>query len=310
MAMNIGLLGLGRMGTGIARSLLRAGHRVTVYNRTRERAYALQPEGAIVAKSIADACKAEVVLTMLADDAALEAVVFAEEGLLASLPRGVPHISVSTISVALSEKLAAAHATAQQEYVAAPVFGRPEAAEAGRLAVVIAGLSDVVERCQPLFQALGPKQWIVGEVPALANVVKLSGNFLLASVIESLAEAMALIRKSEVDPAAYLEFLTSTLFPAPVYKNYGELILRDKYEPAGFAAPLGLKDMRFVMAAAEAQTVPMPFASVLRDRFLAAIARGNEASDWAVLGRLAAEDAGLATRAPAAARRTAGGQHG
>src|SRR6266571_1080720 len=261
MAMNIGLLGLGRMGTGIARSLLRAGHRVTVYNRTRERAYALQPEGAIVAKSIADACKAEVVLTMLADDAA-------------------------------------------------PVFGRPEAAEAGLLAIVIAGLSDVVERCQPLFQALGPKQWIVGEVPALANVVKLSGNFLLASVIESLAEAMALIRKSEVDPAAYLEFLTSTLFPAPVYKNYGELILRDKYEPAGFAAPLGLKDMRFVMAAAEAQTVPMPFASVLRDRFLAAIARGNEASDWAVLGRLAAEDAGLATRAPAAARRTAGGQHG
>ena len=124
--MNIGLLGLGRMGTGIARSLLRAGHRVTVYNRTRERAYALQPEGAIVAKSIADACKAEAVLTMLADDAALEAVVFAEEGLLASLPRGVPHISVSTISVALSEKLAAAHATAQQEYVAAPVFGRPD----------------------------------------------------------------------------------------------------------------------------------------------------------------------------------------
>ena len=303
--MNIGLLGLGRMGTGIARSLLRAGHRVTVYNRTRERAYALQPEGAIVAKSIADACKAEVVLTMLADDAALEAVVFAEEGLLASLPRGVPHISVSTISVALSEKLAAAHAIPG----VLPVIG-VQRLEGGGRAIVIAGLSDVVERCQPLFQALGPKQWIVGEVPALANVVKLSGNFLLASVIESLAEAMALIRKSEVDPAAYLEFLTSTLFPAPVYKNYGELILRDKYEPAGFAAPLGLKDMRFVMAAAEAQTVPMPFASVLRDRFLAAIARGNEASDWAVLGRLAAEDAGLATRAPAAARRTAGGQHG
>lgn len=305
--MNIGMIGLGRMGTGIARSLLRAGHRVTVYNRTRERAYALQPEGAIVAKTIADTCNTDAVLTMLADDVALETVVFGEGGLLASLPRGVPHISLSTISVALSEKLAAAHAAAQQEYLSAPVFGRPDAAEAGRLAVVIAGANDVVERCQPLLQVLGPKHWIVGENPAQANVVKLTGNFLLATVIESLAESMALIRKSGVDLAAFLEFLTSTLFTAPVYKSYGEIMIREKYEPAGFSASLGLKDVRFAMAAAEALNVPMPIASVLRDRLLTAIARGDEQSDWSVLARIAAEDAGLPSHSKRTARGVAGG---
>jgi 3-hydroxyisobutyrate dehydrogenase-like beta-hydroxyacid dehydrogenase len=241
------------------------------------------------------------VITMLADDAAVEAQVFGKEGILASLPRGAVHISCSTISVALSDKLTAEHAKAGQEFVSAPVFGRPEAAEAAKLAVVAAGPKSSIDRSKTIFEAMGPKLWVVGDKPSLANVVKLSGNFLIATVLESLAEAIAFARKSGVDPAGLLDFLTSTLFNAPVYKTYGGLIVEGKYEPAGFALPLGLKDVRLVLQAAESQSVPMPIASVLRDRFLTALARGNEHSDWSVIGRVAAEDAGLAATKKAGA---------
>ena len=291
--MQVGLIGLGNMGSGMAKSLLRAKHHVTVYNRTRERADALRADGATVATTPADACRGEAVLTMLADDAVLESLVFGNDGILSALPRGAVHISCSTISVALSDKLTAEHAKAGQEFVSAPVFGRPDAAEASRLAVVAAGPAATVERCKPLFEALGPKLLVIGEKPSLANVVKLSGNFLIATVLESMSEAIAFARKSGVDATALLDFLTSTLFNAPVYKTYGGLIVEGKHEPAGFALPLGLKDIRLVLQAAEAQRVPMPIASVLRDRFLTAIARGNEHSDWSVIGRVAAEDAGL-----------------
>jgi len=299
--MEVGLIGLGNMGSGIAKSLLRAGHRVTVYNRTRARAEALRADGANVANTPAEACRGQAVITMLADDAAVEAQVFGKEGILASLPRGAVHISCSTISVALSDKLTAEHAKAGQEFVSAPVFGRPEAAEAAKLAVVAAGPKSSIDRSKTIFEAMGPKLWVVGDKPSLANVVKLSGNFLIATVLESLAEAIAFARKSGVDPAGLLDFLTSTLFNAPVYKTYGGLIVEGKYEPAGFALPLGLKDVRLVLQAAESQSVPMPIASVLRDRFLTALARGNEHSDWSVIGRVAAEDAGLAATKKAGA---------
>jgi 3-hydroxyisobutyrate dehydrogenase-like beta-hydroxyacid dehydrogenase len=298
--MEAALIGLGQMGTGIAKSLLRAGHRVTVYNRTREKAEALRADGANVANSVSEACRGEVVFTMVADDAALEGFVFSEGGILASLARGAVHVSLSTISVALSDRLAAAHAKAGQGYLAAPVFGRPEAAEAGRLAVVVAGPASLVQKCKPLFEAMGPKLMVAGERPSLANVVKLSGNFLIGSVLESLAEALAFARKSGVDAAALMEFLTSTLFNAPVYKTYGDLIVQGKHEPAGFALPLGLKDVRLVLQAAEAANVPMPIASVVRDRFITAMARGNQDKDWSVIGRVAAEDAGLPQSARAA----------
>jgi 3-hydroxyisobutyrate dehydrogenase-like beta-hydroxyacid dehydrogenase len=293
MRMNVSLIGLGRMGTGIAKSLLRAGHHVTVFNRTRERAEALRSSGAAVASSIAEAAGAEVVFTMVADDAALESLTFGNDGILSSLPRGGAHVSLSTISVALSDKLAADHARAGQGYLAAPVFGRPEAAEAGKLAVVAAGPQNLVEKCKPLFAALGPQPYIAGERPSMANVVKLSGNFLIATVLESLSEALAFARKSGVDPAGLVEFLTAGLFNTPVYKNYGNLIVQGKYEPAGFALPLGLKDVRLVLQAAEAASVPMPIASVIRDRFVTAMARGNQNQDWSVLGKIASEDAGL-----------------
>jgi len=291
--MEVGLIGLGKMGTGIAKSLLRAGHRVTVFNRTRARAEALRADGVNVAGSMAEACRGEAVLTMLADDAALEAVVTGEGGILASLRGGGIHVSLSTISTALSDRLAAAHSNAGQEFVAAPVFGRPEAAEAAKLAVVAAGPATSVQRCKPLFEAMGPKLFVVGERSSMANVVKLSGNFLIATVLESLAEALAFARKSGVVPRLLLEFLTTTMCTAPVYKTYGELIVQGKHEPAGFALPLGLKDVRLVLQAAEAASVPMPIASVLRDRFVTAMARGNQDKDWSVIGRVAAEDAGL-----------------
>lgn len=291
--MDVALIGLGRMGTGIAKSLLRAGHRVTVFNRTRGKAEALQADGAIVAGSVADACRSGMVFTMVADDAALQGLVFGDTGILASLPRGGVHASLSTISVALSDTLTAEHAKAGQGYLAVPVFGRPEAAEAGRLAIVAGGPNLLVEKCRPLFEAMGPKIFAVGDKPSLANVVKLSGNFLIATVLESLSETMAFARKSGVDAAALLEFLTSTLFTAPLYKTYGGLIVEGRHEPAGFLLPLGLKDVRLVLQAAEAANVPMPIASVVRDRFITAMARGNQDKDWSVIGRVAAEDAGL-----------------
>ena len=291
--MDVGLIGLGGMGTGLAKSLLRAGHRVTVFNRTRSRAEALVADGAIVGATVADTCRTGVVITMVADDPALESQVFGDGGILASLPRGGVHISCSTISVALSDRLTAAHSGAGQEFVSCPVFGRPEAAEAGRLAVVAAGPAQVVNRCKPLFESFGPKLLVVGEKPSLANVVKLSGNFLIASVLESLSEALAFARKSGVDPAVLTDFLTSTLFDAPVYKIYGGLIVAGNYDNVGFALPLGLKDIRLVMQAAESQSVPMPIASVIRDRFLTAVARGNANKDWSALGLIAMEDAGI-----------------
>src|SRR5579863_3382378 len=291
--MEVALIGLGKMGAGIAKSVLRAGHRVTVYNRTTSRAEALRADGAIVAASVAEACRSEVILTMVADDVALEHFSFGEGGILASLPRGRVHISLSTISVALSDRLAAEHAKSGQGYLAAPVFGRPDAAEAARLAVVVAGADPLVQKCKPLFEAMGPKLFVVGERPSMANVVKLSGNFLIATVLESLAETLAFARKSGVDAGALMEFLTAMLFNAPVYKIYGDLIVQAKHEPAGFALPLGLKDVRLVLQAAEATNVPMPIASVVRDRFITAMARGNQDKDWSVLGRVAAEDAGL-----------------
>ncbi len=291
--METALIGIGKMGAGIAKSLLRAGHHVTVYNRTRERAEALRGDGAIVATSVAEACRSEVLFTMVADDPALESLVFGDGGILASLPRGAVHVSLSTIGVALSDRLAAAHAKAGQGYLAAPVFGRPDAAEAARLAVVVAGPENLVQKCKPLLEAMGPKLMVAGERASMANVVKLSGNFLIASVLESLSEALAFARKSGVDAGALMEFLTSTLFNAPVYKTYGELIVQGKHEPAGFLLPLGLKDVRLVLQAAEAANVPMPIASVVRDRFITAMARGNQEKDWSVIGRVAAEDAGL-----------------
>jgi 3-hydroxyisobutyrate dehydrogenase-like beta-hydroxyacid dehydrogenase len=291
--MNVGFIGLGHMGAGMAANLLRAGHEVTVYNRTPSRARPLVEQGARAAARVRDACRSDAVITMLADDAAVEEVVFGDDGVIGVLREGAIHVSMSTISVALSERLAAMHVKAGQRFVAAPVFGRPDAAAAAKLFIVAAGAPDGVDACGPLFEAMGQRTFRVGEEPKAANLVKLSGNFLIASVIEALGEALALVGKAGVDRRQYLEFLTSTLFTAPVYKTYGGQIVEQKFEPAGFAAPLGEKDIRLALAAAETLRVPMPLASLLRDRFLTLLARGGDALDWSAIGQLAAQDAGL-----------------
>lgn len=291
-AMDIGFIGLGNMGRGMVANLIKAGHRVTVYNRSPAKAEALVQQGAVRADTVAHACRGEAVLTMLADDAAVDDVVFGEHGVLASLGPGATHISSSTISVALSQRLTAAHADAEQQYVAAPVFGRPEAASAAKLFVVAAGAPDVLERVAPLFDAIAQRTFVVSEQQHTANLVKLSGNFLIASVIESLGEAIALVDKAGVDPLHYVDILTSTLFSAPAYQTYGGLIARREFEPAGFAATLGLKDVRLVLAAAEHMQVPLPIASLLRDRFLALLADGRGHLDWSAIATLAGRDAG------------------
>ncbi|OBB69718.1 NAD(P)-dependent oxidoreductase [Mycobacterium sp. 852014-50255_SCH5639931] len=291
--MDIGFIGLGNMGRGMAANLIGAGHQVTVYNRSPGKAEGLVERGATAASTVAEACTGDVVFTMLADDHAVEAVAFGEHGILAALAAGATHVSSSTISVALSERLATAHAEAGQRYAAAPVFGRPEAAAAAKLFVVAAGEPQVLQPLSPLFDAIGQRTFVVSEQPHSANLVKLSGNFLIASVIESVSEAVALVAKAGVDRQQYVDILTSTLFAAPVYQTYGGLIARREFEPAGFAAQLGLKDVRLALAAAEQLQVPLPVASLLRDRFLTLVATGGGHLDWSALATLADRDAGL-----------------
>ncbi|MGA8250544.1 MAG: NAD(P)-dependent oxidoreductase [Mycobacterium sp.] len=295
--MEIGFVGLGNMGHGMAANLLKAGHHVTVYNRSPAKAQDLAQQGATIARTVAEACGGAVVFTMLADDDAVENVTFGDDGIpgiLASLEPGATHVSSSTISVAMSERLAAAHADAGQHYVAAPVFGRPEAAAAAKLFVITAGDPQVLQPLVPLFDAIGQRTFVVSEQPHAANLVKLSGNFLIASAIESVGEAVALVAKAGVDRQQYVDILTSTLFAAPAYQTYGGLIARQEFEPAGFAATLGLKDIRLVLAAAEVLQVPLPLASLLRDRLLTLVATGGGQLDWSAVSSLADRDAGNA----------------
>jgi 3-hydroxyisobutyrate dehydrogenase-like beta-hydroxyacid dehydrogenase len=290
--MKVGLIGLGNMGSGMASSLLKGGHEVAVYNRTPSKAQALVGQGARYAAQVADACRGEAVITMLADDHAVESLVFGDAGVIKNLARGAIHISSSTISVALSEKMAAEHAASGQRFVSAPVFGRPEAAAAAKLFITAAGAPDAVDACMPIFESIGQRIFRFGDNAPDANLIKLSGNFLISSVIEALGEALALVGKAGLDQHQYVDFLTSTLFNAPVYKTYGGLIADKKFVPAGFAAPLGFKDNRLVLAAAEKLRVPLPLASLIYNRFLTLLARGGESLDWSAFSQLAAEDSG------------------
>lgn len=292
--MKVGFIGLGQMGSGMAVRLLEAGNDVTVYNRTRSKTVPLREKGASVAETPADACSvAEAVFTMLADDHAVEDVTFGEQGILGALPNGAVHISSSTLSVDFTRRLAAAHGDRDQRFLAAPVFGRPDVAAAGQLFVVVGGEADAVASVQPLLDAIGQRSFAISDRPEAAALVKLSGNFLIASMIESVGEAMALVDRGGVDRQAYIDLLTSTLFNAPVYKGYGQLIADRKYEPAGFAAPLGQKDIRLALAAAEELRVPMPVASLLRDRLLRLLANGGEKLDWSAIGDFATVDSGV-----------------
>lgn len=286
--MKVGFIGLGQMGSAIATNLLNAGHELTVWNRSPDKAKELVAAGAQLAASPAEAAQGEVVMSMLSDDAAVEAVVYGENGIL-----GAPalHVSHSTIGVPLVERLTNDHA-AEGGFVSAPVFGRPAAAQAAKLFVVAAGENTAVDRCTPLFEAIGQRTFRVGTSPSAASLVKLGGNFMIMAAVEAMAEAMTLVEAGGVDRRAMLEVLTGTIFNAPVYSLYGELLVEDQFKPAGFAAPLGLKDMNLVDAVATASRVPMPVLSVVRDHLRSTIANHGSDIDWAGIALAVRQSAG------------------
>ena len=280
------------MGSAIAKNLL-SGNEVTVFNRSAGKADALIAAGAKMAMSLDDATgKCEVVFTMLADDQAAEDVTFGKAGLADSMPAGAIHVSLSTISIATARKLAAGHKLRGQRYVSAPVFGRPDAAEAKRLLVVVAGELGAIETAKPLLDSIGRHTYLAGDEGWHANLIKLYGNFMIACVMESFGESFAIMRKAGVDHHLFHEIM-SELFGSPIYKNYGDAIASSKFEPAAFALKLGLKDIRLGLQAADELAVPTPFAGVLRDHFLAAMANHQGEMDWSSIGKIPAVIAGV-----------------
>ena len=295
--MKIAFIGLGNMGEPMAQNLISAGHEVTVFNRTAGKAASLSAAGAKMAKSPSEAVRdAEVVVTMLANDEALQATIlapaFSQSPAIDSLPQGAIHMCTSTISVALSKELAREHKLRGQGYVAAPVMGRPEAAAHKKLLVIAAGPRDQVETCRPLLEAIGRGVSVVGEQAWQANVVKIAINFTIASAIETMGEAFALIQKSGMDAHAFLDLLNA-FYNTPVYANYGRLIADRQFDPPGFRLKLGLKDVGLALAAGQETAVPLPIASLIRDHCLEAIAHGRAEADWSALAEVAAQNAGL-----------------
>ena len=291
--MKLGFIGLGQMGAAMATTLLKAGHDVTVFNRTAEKAQPLAALGARVAARVSDACSGDIVITMTANDSAMNEVAFSKDGLCASLKAGGVHLSMSTISVALAQRLAEAHAQANQLFVSAPVFGRPEAAAAGKLFIVAGGTSAALQRVEPLLATMGQSTLPISERPSDANLVKIGGNFMIVSMTQALGEAVALVRKAGIPPQLFVDAMTSTIFNVPIYRNYGGLIASSRFSPPGFAASLGYKDVGLALEAAEALRVPMPLGSLLRDRLERLLNEGGGSLDLTALAALSAADAGL-----------------
>jgi 3-hydroxyisobutyrate dehydrogenase-like beta-hydroxyacid dehydrogenase len=290
--MKAGFIGLGRMGSAMAANLVRAGHDITVFNRSPNKSRALLDLGAHEATRVADACRGEAIVTMLADDRAVAEITLGDDGILHHLPPNAVHVSMSTISVELSKELTRLHSERGQRFIAAPVFGRPEMAAAAKLFIMAAGDPAAITACKPLLEAMGQKVISIGSEPPAANIVKLSGNFLIASAIEALGETIALVAKAGIDKSTFVALLAATIFPAPAYASYGELIAKGRFQPVGFAAPLGFKDIRLLLAAAEDLHVPMPLGNLLHDRFQRLLNEGGEDLDWSAIGKLAAHDAG------------------
>ncbi|MBX3161841.1 MAG: NAD(P)-dependent oxidoreductase [Deltaproteobacteria bacterium] len=294
--MELGFIGLGNMGVAMVKSLLRAGHQVVVWNRTREKAEALRSEGARVADAVADACRGDAVITMLADDGAVQHVACGAHGILDALAPGKTiHVSMSTISPRLVRNLAERHAERNQLFLSAPVLGRPAAAEHAQLTVLAAGPDELIEAMKPAFFALGPRVLTVGPEPESANVVKVACNAMIASVIEALGETLALVTKAGVEPRTYVDLLLATVLSSPMLRPYGQAALAGSFEP-GFAIPLALKDMELALGVGRERSVPLPTISLIRDHMIEAIATGNGGLDWSALALVAQREAGLATQ--------------
>jgi 3-hydroxyisobutyrate dehydrogenase-like beta-hydroxyacid dehydrogenase len=292
--MNIGFIGLGHMGSAIARRFLQAKHTVRVWNRSQEAVRKLEKEGAQVVATPEEAFKGDAVFSMLGDDNALRAV-FLDSGLLDRAAKdAVPvHVNMATVSVAVADEFAERHAKRGIAYVAAPVLGRPDAAAAGKLHIMAAGPGAAIDSVQPLLDVAGQKTWRFGEVASRANVVKIAMNFMLAAACESMGEAAALASGYGIEPGDLFDLASHSMFPGPVYEGYGRLIATSAFEPAGFKARLGLKDVRLAIAAGEAATTPLPLASQMRDSLLEALSRGEGDKEFGVvLGRAAMRRAG------------------
>lgn len=295
MSTTVGFIGLGSMGLPMAMNLLRAGYPLRVYNRTADKAASLVEQGAQLVAHPADVVEpGGTVITMLANDQALEAVTLGETGILANLGSDGIHLSMSTIAPATAQHLAQRHDQQGSHYLAAPVFGRPEAAAAAKLWICLSGQPAVKERIQPLLKVLGQGIFDFGDRPERANVVKLAGNFLIVSAIEAMAEAYTLAEKNGIDREQIANLFGQTLFSCPIYQNYGRMVAQEQLEPVGFKLSLGLKDVTLALQTAQESQMPMPLASLVRDRLLSAVAKGRGEVDWA--GGLAlgvSDDAGI-----------------
>jgi 3-hydroxyisobutyrate dehydrogenase-like beta-hydroxyacid dehydrogenase len=294
----IGFIGLGRMGTAMATNLVNSGCCVKAYVRHPDRAGELIARGLQPSNNITDLFDCSIVITMLPDDQAVREIVLGRsavglDGLALGLAPGAIHLSMSTISTAAASEFVAEHVKSSQGYVAAPVFGNPDAATARQLFIIAAGAAADIERCRPIFDILGQQTFAVGDDPASANLIKLAGNAMAAATLEILSEVLALARKRGLDADRLLDILTGTMFGGRAHKIYGRKIASQTYTRGGFVFPLALKDLRLALAEAEAAAVPMPSVSVVRDRLIAGIARGYSELDWSALGLLAAEEAGL-----------------
>jgi 3-hydroxyisobutyrate dehydrogenase-like beta-hydroxyacid dehydrogenase len=290
-AINVGFVGLGSMGRAMAASLLRAGHRVQVWNRTPEPVRALVDQGAVAAPDLETVFTNDVVISMLSDDSAVESRLL--DPRLLSGARASVHVNMATVSIQLARRAAALHAEHGIGYLAAPVSGRAEVAAAGGLNILVSGDKSLIDRVQPLFDAMGRRTWRIGNEPHQANAAKITVNFQLACAIESIAEGCALAEANGIAPADLVEILANTLFPGAAYSGYGDMIARQRYEPAGFRLALGLKDVNLALAAGGDAHVPLPFGGVLRDAFLDAIAHGDGDRDWAAVATVARRRAGL-----------------
>jgi 3-hydroxyisobutyrate dehydrogenase-like beta-hydroxyacid dehydrogenase len=293
---DIGFVGLGRMGSAMAANLAAAGYGVIAYVRRRDQLEKLAALGLKPTTRFSDLFGCDVVISMLTDDKAATDVVFGQpgsDGLASGMKRGAIHISMSTIGTATAICLAIEHARQGQGYVAAPVFGNPDAAKARELYIVAAGTSSDLERCRRLFDSLGQRTFVVGSDPVQANLIKLLGNMMSATSIEMLGEAVSVMLKRGFDPKTFVEILTGTMFGGRVHKTYGDKIISERYAP-GFTIPLALKDVRLALVEADLAGAPMPSVEVVRDRMLAGIAHGHANLDWSALGLIAKEEAGLA----------------
>jgi len=284
--MEVGVIGLGAMGRGLAERLIKAGHRVKVWNRSPGPAEALAAEGATRCASAAEAASGEALVSMLANDAVYREI-FLANGALDATRKGAVHINMATISVALGKEFAERHRQRGVLYVAAPVLGRPDAAAAGQLNILAAGAPAAIDKARPLLDAMGQRVWPFGELAEQANAAKIAANFMIASAVEAMGEAMTLLDAYGVGADDFLEAMTGSLFAAPIYKSYGKRIVEGQYDPPGFKLALGFKDIRLALEASEAKAVPMPLASLLRDGHLNSMAHGEGDLDWAALAKVA-----------------------